>query len=88
VRTERRGVPIEGTLRGSVFDLANRVRRLIRRDHAWLIRVRAKGNDPFGPDAYEEIVDDERQLPGALEAVVERVRSGAIGAASDQDAFG
>ena len=88
MRTERRGVPIEGTLRGSAFDLANRVRRLARRDRAWLIRVRPKADDPFGPDVYEEAVDDKRQLTGALDAVVERIRTGEIGVASDQDEVG
>ena len=78
VRTERRGVPIEGTLRGGAFDLTNRVRRLVRRDRTWLVRVKKRSDDPSGPDVFVQTVEAESEVAAALDAVLGRIRAGAL----------
>lgn len=78
VRTERRGVPINATLLAGAADIVLRFRRLLRRDQAWLVRVRRKTQDPFGPDVFSEVVPDKAHLGAAWDRAVAAIRAGTL----------
>ena len=70
---------METTLWGwNLSDLANRLRRLRRRDRAWVIRVRRRELDPAGPDVYSEVVASKSDLPEALDRIRRSIRDGRL----------
>jgi len=78
VRAHRYGVPTEAMIWSSAWDLFSRIRRLVRREKRWVIRVRVASNDPFGPDIYSEVVTDRSAVDEAMSRVEAAVRQGVI----------
>ena len=52
--------------------------RLLRRNHAWSVRVRDRGDDPFGTVVYEETVDDRAAARDALARLGRSIRAGEV----------
>jgi hypothetical protein len=78
VRAHRYGVPMEAMIWSSAWDLLSRIRRLVRREKRWVIRVCVASDDPFGPDIYSEVVIDKSVVHEAMSRVVAAVRRGVI----------
>lgn len=58
----------------------DRLARLAWRDRAWLVRVRKRDDDPFGPDCFVEVCAYRADVPDAMERLADQVRQGAISA--------
>jgi len=50
--------------------------RLIARNHSWTVRVRRRGDDPFGPVLYSENVKKRRGVPQMLRRVEQGLQRG------------
>lgn len=54
------------------------VGRVLFRNHAWTVRVRARADDPFGTAVYEETVPDRAAARDALARVERSIRAGQL----------
>lgn len=78
IRADRHGVPTESFLRSGLEYLVRRLLRAVRRDQTWVVRVRARSDDPWGPDVYSLTVASKAQVAAAITTISERIRSGQI----------
>ena len=61
IRAEPTGVPTDASSLSIWVGLVVQVRRLIKRDQTWMVRVRRSDDDPFGDIVHEEVTADETQ---------------------------
>jgi hypothetical protein len=76
IRAEPRGIPhgclgFVSSVRGLAF-----LRRLVTRNHSWVIRVRRWDDDPFGAVVYEERVIGKAVVPLSIARVATAIRGG------------
>lgn len=71
LRAEPRGVTLERSLLRSNFGA--RLIRLAANNRTWLVRVRLRANDPFGPDIDTLVVRSRRDVDTALDEEVRRL---------------
>jgi hypothetical protein len=76
IRAEPRGVPLWSAMRWNPLPY---VLRLLKRNSAWVVRVRARADDPLGKPLYEETVPSKADVAEAMTRVTQRVRSGLVG---------
>jgi hypothetical protein len=55
------------------------VRRLATRDHTWIIRIRARADDPLGTPICEDVVASRAQVGSSMATAERRIREGRVG---------
>jgi hypothetical protein len=78
IRAEPQGVSTASLLLFNWWWLWSLVRRKARRDHAWVISIRARMDDPLGKPLYQETVPSKGDVAKAMGRAQQRVRSGHV----------
>ena len=76
IRAEPTGVPTGVGSLSLWVELALRVRRFIRRDQTWTVRVRRSEDDPFGDVLHQEVMSHESHARRRAEEIKDEIRSG------------
>ena len=76
IRAEPWGIP-QGLLGfvSNVHEFAF-IRRALKRDHSWIVRVRQRSDDPFGAVVHEERVMNKAAVPTAIARLESAIRDG------------
>jgi hypothetical protein len=59
-------------------ELVVQIRRFIRRDQTWTIRVRRSADDPFGYVVHQEIAANEDHARKRVDEIKAEIRSGRL----------
>lgn len=78
IRAEPSGVPTGVGSLSIWVELVVQIRRFIKRDQTWTIRVRKSRDDPFGNVVHQEIAADENHARRRVDELKAEIRSGQL----------